>query len=98
MFDIVVNITTFVKMADRMEKAVSASEANRKFSQLLRGVGQGRSYVVTSHGKPIAKISPVNENEKAKVSAREILLARLREQPVVKARRWTRDELYEDGQ
>jgi prevent-host-death family protein len=84
-----------------MEKAVSAAEANRKFSQLLQGVRLGRSYVVTSHGKPVAKISPVNENEwendKVAASAREALLARLRRQPAVKIDRWTRDELYEDA-
>jgi prevent-host-death family protein len=80
-----------------MEKAVSATDANRKFSQLLQGVRRGRSYVVTSHGKPIAKISPVDANEKLAVNAREALLNRLRRQSVVKADRWTRDELYEDA-
>jgi prevent-host-death family protein len=94
--DIVVNITTFVFGGDDMEKAISAAEANRKFSQLLQGVREGRSYVVTSHGKPVAKISPIDENEKVGASARETLLARLRRQPVVKSRPWTRDELYED--
>ena len=81
-----------------MEKAVSAAEANRKFSQLLQEVRRGRSYVVTSHGKPVAKISPVDETEKIEVGAREALLTRLRRQPVVKAGRWTRDDLYEDAQ
>jgi prevent-host-death family protein len=81
-----------------MEKTISAAEANRKFSQLLQGVREGRSYVVTSHGKPVAKISPIDENEKLKARAWETLLDRLRRQPVVKARRWTRDELYEDEQ
>jgi prevent-host-death family protein len=80
-----------------MEKAISATDANRKFSQLLQGVRRGRSYVVTSHGKPIAKISPVDANEKLAVNAREALLNRLRRQSVVKADRWTRDELYEDA-
>jgi prevent-host-death family protein len=80
-----------------MEKAVSAADANRKFSQLLQGVRRGCSYVVTSHGKPIAKISPVDANEKLAVNAREALLNRLRRQSVVKADRWTRDELYEDA-
>jgi prevent-host-death family protein len=80
-----------------MEKAVSAAEANRKFSQLLQGVRRGRSYVVTSHGKPVAKLSPVDENEKVATRARESLLDRLRRQPAVKIDRWTRDELYEDA-
>jgi hypothetical protein len=30
-----------------MEKAISAADANRKFSQILREVKEGRSYVVT---------------------------------------------------
>jgi prevent-host-death family protein len=64
--------------------------------QLLQGVRKGRSYVVTSHGKPVAKISPVDESEKTRGNAREALLARLRRQPVVKTDRWTREELYED--
>jgi prevent-host-death family protein len=80
-----------------MDKAVSAADANRKFSQLLQSVRKGRSYVVTSHGKPIARISPVDGAGKAETGARESLLVRLRRQPVVKAGRWTRDELYEDS-
>ena len=54
--------------------------------------------MVTNHGKPVAKISPFDQNEEARVRAREALLARLRLQPVVKALRWTRDQLYEDEQ
>ena len=80
-----------------MQKSVSAAEARRRFSQLLHGVPQGRSYVVTSHGLPIAQISPVDEPGKVAVGARKALLARLRQQSVVKIGRWTRDELYEDA-
>ena len=76
-----------------MEKSVSAAEANRKFSQLLQGVKRGRSYVVTSHGKPVAKLSPV---EAHRASARETLLARLRRQPATKAAPWKREDLYEE--
>ena len=78
-----------------MDEAVSAADANRKFSLLLRGVREGRSYVVTSHGKPVARIVPVGPN-KAAAGARAALLARLEKQPVVMAGPWTRDELYED--
>jgi len=42
-----------------MQKAVSAADANRKLSELLRTVRNGHSYVVTSHGKPVAKIMPI---------------------------------------
>jgi prevent-host-death family protein len=79
-----------------MDKTVSAADANRKFSQLLQNVRRGRSYVVTSHGKPVAKISPVDEVGKIEAGARTNLLTRLRRQSVAKAVRWTRDELYED--
>jgi prevent-host-death family protein len=79
-----------------MDKAVSAADANRKFSQLLQNVRRGRSYVVTSHGKPIAKISPIDDAGKIEASAREALLVRLRRQPVTRVGRWTRNELYEN--
>ena len=41
-----------------MEKAVSAADANRKFSKLLGAVRQGQSYIVTAHGKAVARIIP----------------------------------------
>ncbi len=76
-----------------MEKAISAAEANRKFSQVLREVREGHSYVVTSHGKPVAKIAPVDE--KRSEHAKQRLLRRLLSQPVRNIGRWTREELYE---
>ena len=79
-----------------MEEAISATDANRKFSRLLRGVREGRSYVVTSHGKPVARLIPAGKHEEVAASARTALLSRLEKQAVVDARRWTREELYED--
>jgi prevent-host-death family protein len=61
-----------------MDTAVSAADANRRFSELLRTVKKGRSVVVTSHGKPVAKITPVGEDERAAEGARSALFARLR--------------------
>ena len=80
-----------------MNKAVSAADANRRFSELLRTVKKGRSVVVTSHGKPVARISPVVEDDRAAEGARSALFARLRRERVVNAGRWTRDELYDDA-
>jgi prevent-host-death family protein len=80
-----------------MEKAVSAADANRRFSELLRTVKRGRSVLVTSHGKPVARIVPVVEDDRTMASARSALFARLRAERVVKVGRWTRDELYENG-
>lgn len=76
-----------------MEKAISAAEANRKFSKLLREVREGRSYIVTSHGRPVARIAPVTEERSSK--AKSALLQRLRSQPVTDIGPWTRDELYD---
>jgi len=79
-----------------MEEAVSAADANRRFSLLLRGVREGRSYVVTSHGKPVARLIPAGRPDDVATSARSTLLSRLEKQPVMETGRWTRDELYED--
>lgn len=79
-----------------MEKAVSAADANRKFSKLLSAVRGGQSYVVTAHGKAVAKIVPVVKNGGVAQAARAALLKRLRSEPVVTIGPWTRDELYED--
>jgi prevent-host-death family protein len=78
-----------------MDEPVSAADANRAFSRLLRGVREGRSYVVTSHGRPVARIVPAGPDD-ALAAARDALFRRLARQPAVRAGRWTREELYED--
>lgn len=80
-----------------MEKTISAAEANRNFSQVLRDVREGGSYVVTSHGRPVAKILPAEVSDEARRLARERLFERLEAQPVSNAGKWTREELYERG-
>lgn len=87
------NITT---LAESMEKTVTAAEANRDFSKLLRGVREGRSYVVTSHGKPVARVAPVDRDDRAADRAFALLIERLESQPAIDVGRWTRDELYDD--
>ena len=78
-----------------MDKTISAAEANRKFSQVLREVGQGLTYVVTSHGRPVARIAPLRSDQPQRIQARKVLLRRLRGEAVVKVGRWKRDELYD---
>jgi prevent-host-death family protein len=79
-----------------MEKAVTAANANRKFSKLLRTIREGHSYVVTSHGRAVAKIVPIDKHGTVTRGARSALLKRLRSEPVVTIGPWSRDELYED--
>lgn len=79
-----------------MDEAVSAADANRNFSSILRSVREGQSFVVTSHGRPVARIVPANKFEDTSSAGRAALFARLESQPVTDIGRWTRDELYDD--
>jgi prevent-host-death family protein len=78
-----------------MDHAVSAADANRSFSQILRDVRGGASYIVTAHGKPVARIVPCESADVTRASARSALLQRLHDQPVTDIGPWRRDELYE---
>ena len=79
-----------------MEETIAAADANRQFSRILRQVRAGHRYLVTSHGRPIARILPADADNHVTSGARAALLSRLERQPVVHAGRWTRDDLYED--
>ena len=73
---------------------MSASEANRSFSALLRQVAQGQRFTVHSHGRPVAQLTPVSQGPRP--AARRALLARLATQPASgEARSWQRDDLYD---
>ena len=78
-----------------MDQPVSASDANRSFSQILRDVRAGQPFVVTVHGKPVARIVPCTEAADDRNAARAALLERLASQPVTDVGLWSRDELYE---
>jgi prevent-host-death family protein len=78
----------------RADVNIAAADANRRFSELLRQVREGRSFIVTSHGRPVAKLTPIDARESSAPGAREVLLDRLRRAPVTDIGRWSRDELY----
>ena len=78
-----------------MNRSVSSAQANREFSRLLQAVKKGQSYVITSHGKPVARISPFEENSRLAERAHDLLLDRLESQAVKHVGKWTREELYE---
>jgi prevent-host-death family protein len=78
-----------------MEKAVSAATANREFSRLLQEVKKGKSFIVTSHGKPVARLAPVQQQDATADKAWQVLLARLESEPAMNAGSWSREELYE---
>ena len=76
-------------------KTVSASEANRQFSALLREVTRGDEITITSHGKPLARITPAKVSGHGREAARQRLIKRLGRQGVTGERSWSRAELYE---
>ena len=80
-----------------MDRTVSAADARRRFSELLQSVKTGCTVIVTSHGKPVAKIAPVVEDERDATAARSALFARLRKQRAAKAGCWTQIELYDEA-
>lgn len=80
-----------------MNKTISAAEANRQFSRVLKEVRGGATYTVTSHGEPVARIMPPEQlSGEDRARAKERLLARLRSQPVLDLGPWSRDEAYDE--
>ncbi len=77
-------------------KTITASDANRHFSRVLREVQEGEVFLVVSRGKPVATIGAVKPGVEERRAARDALMERLRRQAVTGARSWTRDDLYED--
>lgn len=77
-------------------KTVTAAQANRQFSAVLREVSQGERVLVTSRGKAVATIEPVRRPTRGRPgAAKRRLLAHLGLVEAIGARQWTRDELYE---
>lgn len=77
-------------------KTVTASDANRQFSSVLREVAHGEVITVVSRGKPVATISPAKAANAQRSAAKMILLKRLNRQAATGARNWNRNELYEN--
>lgn len=79
-----------------MTRTVSAAQANREFSKLMKLAESGERVVVTSRGRPKVQITRVEdtENERRRV-AFETLIRRLRSQPARNLPRLTRDDFYD---
>lgn len=75
-----------------MDRAISATDANQRFSEVLRDVQEGESFVVMSRGRAVARVVPVAHDDQ-----REQILGLLRfveGLPRRQAGQWTRDDLY----
>lgn len=83
-----------------MEKTISATEANRNFSALLREVRKGKTYVITSRGERVAELRKLLREPSAEEVTRwrkswEQMKKRLDAQPALNLPRVTRDEMHE---
>lgn len=76
-----------------MDRAISASEANQRFSELLRDVAEGESFTVTSRGRPVARVLPVDKDGGKRAVGR--LLDFVGRLPRRHSGAWSRDDLYE---
>jgi len=76
-----------------MDRAISASEANQRFSELLREVAEGHSFTVTSRGRPVARVLPAEPGGQRQ--AVKDLLDFVGKLPVHYTGPWSRDDLYE---
>ena len=77
-------------------KTISAAEANRQFSTVLREVSQGEEFTVLSRGRSVAAIVPIGKSGPDHKTAKQSLLVRLRKQSITGSREWNRAELYND--
>lgn len=78
-------------------KTVSARAANQGFSKLLAEVAKGKEVVITRHGKPVARLVPVQDEAAAKkreAAIRRMIKMMERGFPLG-GRRFTRDEMHE---
>lgn len=81
-----------------MATIVSAAQANREFSKLMKLVEGGEEVVVTSRGKPKIKLVPAGENDDEaarRQRAFDALTRRLERQTAQNLPRATREDMYE---
>lgn len=76
-----------------MDRAITASDANQRFSEMLRDVASGESFTVMSRGRAVARVLPVDPDGQRKSIGR--LLDFVRALPDRRLDAWTRDDLYE---
>lgn len=81
-----------------MVKTVSAAQANREFSKLMKLAESGERVVVTSRGQPKVQITRIEEADAERTRRREAfdrMTERLNSQPALNMPRLTRDDFYD---
>ena len=81
-----------------MVKTVSAAQANREFSKLMKLAESGEEVLVTSRGRPAVKIVPVDAEDAERTKRREAfkkLTTWLKSRPAQNFPKLTRDDFYD---
>lgn len=77
---------------------VSLQQANQQFSKLIASVEKGETFVITRHGKPVARLVP-HEHDKTHdpewLAAYRRMMARLEQGAPLGGLRIDRNELYD---
>ncbi len=74
---------------------ITATEANQRFSEMLRDVADGESFTVTSRGKPVARITPARDSDEEIRRKQADLLEYLRAKKPFVVKPWKREDLYD---
>ena len=84
-----------------LSSTLGAFDAKTHFSKILEMVGKGKEFVVTKHGRPVAKISPVHEastdSAHALYEKRLAVIAEIKANRFTLAKGQTIRSLIEDG-
>lgn len=82
-----------------MESTITATEANRSFSALLRRVRRGDRFIITSRGEPVATLTQASSPSESEVERRRkswnAFKRRLNARPVRNLPRFTREDMHE---
>lgn len=81
-----------------MVKTVSAAQANREFSKLMKLAESGERVVVTSRGRPKVAIVPIEDCDAERTQRSEAfdkLTTWLKSRPAQNFPRLTRDDFYD---
>lgn len=78
-----------------MDRLITATEANQRFSEMLREVAEGESYTVTSRGKPVARVTPVRDSDEDVRRGQAALVEYLRAKQPFLVKPWKREDLYD---
>ena len=84
-----------------LDSTLGAFDAKTHFSKILEWVAKGKEFVVTKHGKPIAKIGPAIESaqvtEQALIEKRRAAMAWIKANPIKLAPGQTIRSLIDEG-